>query len=89
MARSTTLLFISVTLLVASLDCGYRAWTLYFRPMNEFHIANLVAEMGNFVIRTGSVTLGWELLFRRRQCATFINSVVKLDYGLKSEKPKC
>ncbi|OXA49806.1 hypothetical protein Fcan01_16005 [Folsomia candida] len=81
--KLTSLIFMSVTLLVSCLDCGYRAWTIYSRPVNEFPIADLLTEMGNLVAPTAPTIAGWELLFRRKQWALFFNSFVKLDDNLK------
>lgn len=85
----TSLLFISGILLIGSLDCSLRAWTICSRPLDEFPIADLVTEMDNLVGRTCTIALGWELLVRRKQCAIFCNSVIKLDDGLKRKTPKC
>ncbi|OXA49831.1 hypothetical protein Fcan01_15442 [Folsomia candida] len=81
--KLTSLIFISVTLFVATLNCGYRAWTIYSRPVNEFPIGDFVTEIGNLVAITATTSLGWELLLKRKQCALFFNSVVQLDYDLK------
>ncbi|OXA49850.1 hypothetical protein Fcan01_15557 [Folsomia candida] len=81
--KSSTLLFIWVILLLGSLDCGYRAWTISSRPMDEFSIYSLINEMGNLVSRTATIIVGWELVFRKKQYAIFLNSLVKLDFDLK------
>lgn len=89
MEKSSTLLFIWVILLLGSLDCGYRAWTISSRPMDEFSIYSLINEMGNLVSRTATIIVGWELVFRKKQYAIFLNSLVKLDFDLKSKELKC
>ncbi|OXA38691.1 hypothetical protein Fcan01_26513 [Folsomia candida] len=79
----TSLLFIFLTVLVTSLDCTYRAWTIYSRPANEVTLRDLIIELANFVGRAGTNLVAWELLLRREQWSMFFNSVVKLDGNLK------
>ncbi|OXA46180.1 hypothetical protein Fcan01_19127 [Folsomia candida] len=81
----TSLLFIFLTILVTSLDCTYRAWTIYSRPANEGSLRDLILELANFVGRGGTCLVSWELFLRREQWCMFFNSVVKLDENLKKK----
>lgn len=54
--------------------------------MDEVSPSEYINEMTNLGSRTGIGILGCELLFRRKECAIFLNSVVKLDSDLKGKK---
>ncbi|OXA65178.1 hypothetical protein Fcan01_01134 [Folsomia candida] len=79
----TSLSLMFTTLLVMTLDCTYRVWTIYSRPTQQTSIPDFLVEMTNVIGRSGTGIIGWELFLRRKRCSMFLNSVVKLDANLK------